>query len=292
MEPGSEGVRLDRFLTQRIRRLTRTRASRLTVVDLDDPNRNLKKSSMVHAGQRLWVRRPIPDANVEPPELDVIYEDRDLLILDKPAGIAIHPTATRFVGTVTHWLKRTFPDAEPAHRLDVETSGILVCGRHAFATRGLQQLFAARGARKLYRAVVEGLPTDEHWVVDRPLGFTTDSEIRLKMGHGDAPAETRFSVVRHGRQRTLVEARPISGRQHQIRVHAAMSGHPLVGDKLYGPDEQYFLRHLDGALEPADWRSLGHSRHALHAASIELTWKGVPRRFEAPWPSSLDALVI
>lgn len=261
------------------------------VIDLDDPERSLKKSSAVRAGQRLWVRRPIPDADVDAPEPTVLHADADLLVLDKPAGLAVHPTATRFKATVTHWLRRLYPDAEPAHRLDVETSGVLVCGRHAFASRALKQLFLARGTHKTYRAVVEGLPADDAWRVDVPLGFE-GGEVRIKMGRGELASETRFAVIRRGHQRALVEAEPITGRQHQIRVHAALGGHALVGDKLYGPSDQYFLRHLDGALSPADYAQLGHTRQALHAASLAFEWKGEARRFEAPWPSELDALVI
>jgi 23S rRNA pseudouridine1911/1915/1917 synthase len=157
--------------------------------------------------------------------------------------------------------------------------------------RTLKRLFAERDTLKTYRAVVEGLPADACWTVDAPLGFE-GGEVRIKMGRGDLPAETRFEVVRRGHRRALVTAQPISGRQHQIRVHAALSGHPLVGDKLYGPDDRYFLRHLEGELGPADFARLGHTRQALHAARIAFDWKGAPRVFESPWPSELDALVL
>ncbi|MCA9547894.1 MAG: RluA family pseudouridine synthase, partial [Myxococcales bacterium] len=215
-----------------------------------------------------------------------------LLVLDKPAGLAVHPTAARFEATVTRWLARHHPEAEPVHRLDVETSGVLVCARHALAHRTLKAAFADRGVHKRYRAVVEGLPEADRWVVDTPLGFDAGSAVRLKMGPGDLPARTAFEVVRRGRRRALIAAEPLTGRQHQIRVHAQLSGHPLVGDKLYGPDERIFLAHLDGAVTPAMWAALGHPRHALHAASVRFEWRGQTRAFEAPWPAELDALVI
>ena len=204
VDPGSDGLRLDRFLSLRIPRLSRTRAARLDVVDLDAPGRPLKKSRAVRAGQRLWARRPVPDADVDPPVPVELFRDRDLLVLDKPAGLAVHPTATRFKATVTHFLAATATDpaapiAEPAHRLDVETSGVLLCGRHRLADRRLKAAFADGRVRKTYRAVVEGEPPDR-WTRAQPLGFDARSAVRLKMGPGDKPARTDFVTVRRGRR--------------------------------------------------------------------------------------------
>ncbi len=111
-----------------------------------------------------------------------------------------------------------------------------------------------------------------------------------KMGKGDLPAVTRLRVISRGPRRSLVEAEPISGRQHQIRVHLALLGHSIVGDKLYGPDENLFLAHLNRALTEAELAVLGHPRQALHAYEVALPWKGEVRRFVAPWPAELDAL--
>ncbi len=298
VDPGSDGLRLDRFLSLRIPRLSRTRAARLDVVDLDDPGRPLKKSQPVRAGQRLWARRPVPDADASPPVPAELHRDRDLLVLDKPAGLAVHPTATRFKATVTHFLAASVTESdaaipEPAHRLDVETSGVLICSRHRLADRRLKAAFAEERVRKTYRAVVEGHPPPR-FTVDQPLGFAEDSAVRLKMGRGDKPATTECVTLRLGRHRdrlrALVEARPTTGRQHQIRVHLALAGHAIVGDKLYGPDEALFLAHLDRPLTEAELARLGHRRHALHAWRLELDYGG-PRCFEAPWPAELDRLL-
>lgn len=301
VDPGSDGLRLDRFLSLRIPRLSRSRAARLEVVDLDAAGGQLKKSQAVRAGQRLWARRPVPDADVTPPTPVELFRDRDLLVLDKPAGLAVHPTATRFRATVTHYLAASMagappdtPIPEPAHRLDVETSGVLICSRHRLADRRLKAAFAADRVRKTYRAVVEGQPP-ESWTVDRPLGFDPHSAVRLKMGLGDKPARTAFATVRRGqhrgRPRALVEARPITGRQHQIRVHLALGGWPIVGDKLYGPDERLFLAHLERPLTADELARLGAPRHALHAWRLELQLDGRRRAFEAPWPAALDRLL-
>ncbi|MCA9526047.1 MAG: RluA family pseudouridine synthase [Myxococcales bacterium] len=294
VDPASAGLRLDLFLSLRIHRLSRARAARLRVVDLDEPDRSLRKSQTVRAGQRLWVERPLPDGDAETSAPVVLHADADLLVLAKPPDLAVHPTASRFVRTVTHWLATTTPEGtprpEPAHRLDVETSGVLVCGRHALAIRALKQLFADQHVQKRYLAVVEGRPAWDETLVDQPLGPATDSAVRIKMGPGDLPAVTALKVVARGGRRSMVEARPVSGRQHQIRVHLALLGHPIVGDKLYGPDEGLFLAHLDRPLDDAELGRLGHPRHALHAAEVALPWRGEVRRFQAAWPAELDAL--
>ncbi|MGK0357746.1 MAG: 23S rRNA pseudouridine1911/1915/1917 synthase [Bradymonadia bacterium] len=293
VDPGCAGWRLDIFLSTRIERLSRTRAAQLIAIDLDDPDRQLKKSSMLRAGMRLFVRRPLPDADATPSEPAILFADDDLLVLDKPPDLAVHPTASRYVRTVTHWIEQTLPGPprpEPIHRLDVETSGVLLCARHAMAVRSLKTAFAERRVSKRYHAVVEGQPPDA-WTSDTPLGFATDSAVRIKIGLGDKAAETRFRVLQRGGRRALVEAIPISGRQHQIRVHLAMAGHPIVGDKLYGPDEQIFLRHIEDGITPDDLARLGHSRHALHAIEIKVDWRGTERCFTAPWPEDLDALI-
>lgn len=295
VDPASDGIRLDRFICRRIARLSRSRAARLDVVDLDDPQRVIKKGQAVRAGQRLWVRRPVPDADARPSSPDILFADADLLVLDKPPDLAVHPTATRFRRTVTWWLAERAaaeerPPAEPAHRLDVETSGVLICGRHGLADRRLKAAFAGRAVDKVYRAVVEGQPPDA-WVVDRPLGFDGRSAVKIKMGPGHQPARTALRTIARGPRRALVEARPISGRQHQIRVHLALSGHPIVGDKLYGPDEGLFLAHLERPLTADEYARLGHTRQALHAWRLTLEWRGRQATFEAPWPAALQALL-
>ena len=294
VDGGAAGQRLDVFLAARIRRLSRSRAARLRVVDLDAPERALKKNDRIRGGQRLWVERPLPDGDAQIVAPVVLHVDDDLLVLAKPPDLAVHPTASRFVRTVTSWLTEVTPAGapkpEPAHRLDVETSGLLICGRHTLALRTLQQLFSGHEVQKRYRAVVEGRPTWDTQIIDQPLGFAQDSAVNIKMGKGDLPAVTRLRVIARGPRRSLVEAEPISGRQHQIRVHLALLGFPIVGDKLYGPDERLFLAHLDRALTEEELAVLGHPRQALHAYEVALPWKGVLRRFVAPWPAELDGL--
>ena len=292
VDPSSDGQRLDRFIASRIVRVSRARASRLHVVDLAAPTIPLKKSASVREGQELWVSRPIPDADVEVPTPKVLVNTEQFVIIDKPAGLAVHPSASRFRGTVTHWLASNpeFHQTKPAHRLDVETSGVLVCTRPPTEFE-MGRIFAEHRAKKTYLAVIEGRPPTEEWVVDTSLGFDEQSTIRLKMGPGSLPAETRFIVRRRGPSRTLVEAHPITGRQHQIRVHLQMSGYPIVGDKLYGPDEHLFIDSRSGPLSEGQLARLGHHRQALHAWKIELPLESGTLSCEAPLPQDLADLL-
>ncbi len=293
VDPSAEGLRLDRFITSRIARVSRARAARLEVIDLDDRGAVMKKSTSVKAGQRLWVKRPMPDGDAEPPPPSIIYEDDHILVLDKPPGLAVHPTATRFKSTVTWWLSRHFPGQpiEPVHRLDVETSGILVCSKSPKVNRRLKAAFAGGLVEKRYLALTRGESSTSSWTVDTPLGFDPSSQVRLKMGLGELPAKTIFRIVETLPAFQWVEALPITGRQHQIRIHLALSGRPIIGDKLYGPDEGLFLAHLERALTAEEYRLLGHHRLALHASEITFTLEDKKFHFQASLPSDLVLLV-
>ena len=178
----------------------------------------------------------------------------------------------------------------PAHRLDVETSGLLVCAQ-SNRLKMVSDAFAERRVHKTYLAVLSGEPEQSEWTVEIPLGFDTSTGIRLKMGRGTLSAETRFRVLRAGTQRSLVQAEPMTGRQHQIRVHAQLSGHALVGDKLYGPEDKLFFASKERPLTEEEWHLLGHTRHALHAWKVVLKLPESTHQFESPLPSDLKQLL-
>lgn len=309
VDPSRDGFRLDRFLASRIARLSRTRVQ--AIVDAGrvrraDSGEVLRRASQrVRAGETLVIQRPAPR---EPPvvmDYAELARDDALLVIDKPAGLPVHPSARYHRHTLTQ-LMRTRLGAghgwEMAHRLDRETSGVMVFGRHGGSATTLKKAFLAREVHKEYRALVRGR-LDGPVRIDMPLGPALGSKIRIKMGpvpveDGGLPAATRVRPLAQGSFRgeaiTLVEALPETGRQHQIRVHLAESGYPLVGDKLYGVDEEKFLRIVEGgrALQELE-EELGLSRHALHAASLTLPHPttGVRVHFSAPWPAELAALL-
>ena len=268
VSPDAHGHRLDRFISDRLERITRARASKLAVYDAADWQ-PLKKSARVKSLQEIVALRPIPDSCSEmlsPPR--VLYENEKWVVLNKPAGWAVHPTASYFRRTIAYWFATQSQfNAVPTHRLDVETSGYLLCSRTKASASLGAELFAKGQLSKSYLAVAQGVSELERWEINVPLGFDVNSEIPIKMGPGALSATTRFEVIERFHGSMLLLAMPKGGRQHQIRVHAWMSGFPLIGDKLYGqPDSVFLEKHARTAVQTKDL--LGHWRHALHALSI------------------------
>ena len=296
VEPNYAGWRLDRYLCEKIRRLSRTRVQTILERSLVS-DRRLKASTRVQAGMTFTLRRR---AQVEPDVPEDIVElhlDAHLLVLDKPAGLPVHPTARYHHNTLVKLLERKHGPAlraDPAHRLDRETSGLLVCGRGAEASRALMRAFQSGEVGKEYLAIVEGQPPGS-WVVDAPIAEGTAAvriAVRIDRRTGK-PARTRFVVeerfTRDGSPFARVRCFPETGRQHQIRVHAREAGFPLVGDKIYGPDPGYFDRFSRRCLEPEAWARLRLPRQALHAARLAFPHPATGARlvFESPLPPDL-----
>ena len=297
VEPNYAGWRLDRYLCEKIRRLSRTRVQRILERSLV-ADRPLKASTRVHPGLTFRLRRRAQVEPDVPQHVVELYLDPHLLVLDKPAGLPTHPTARYHHNTLVKLLERKHGSglrADPAHRLDRETSGLLVCGRGAEASRALMRAFQSGEIHKEYLAVVEGHPPDG-FAVDAPIAEGT-AEVRIAVridARSGKPARTRFLVerrfVRDDAPFAIVRCFPETGRQHQIRIHAREAGFPLVGDKIYGPDPGYFDRFSKRCLEPEAWVRLRLPRHALHAARLEFPHPATGRRlrFESPLPSDLS----
>jgi 23S rRNA pseudouridine1911/1915/1917 synthase len=301
VEPNYEGWRLDRYLREKIRRLSRERVQHLILHRLECADgRRLKPSTRVTAGlafSLLREREPEPEA---PLDFSVVHDDGALLVVDKPAGLPVHPTARYSRNTFTSAARLRFPGRkiDPAHRLDRETSGLLACGGLPAMTIRLKRAFAEGAVAKTYLALAHGHPADARFVVDAPLALTGASAVRVRMHvePSGLPSVTEFEVLGRraaadGSPISLLACHPRTGRQHQIRAHLHHAGFPLVGDKIYGPDELIFDRFTRHELTDDDRGRLRLPRHALHAARLELPHPRTGERvcLEAPLPPDLAA---
>jgi 23S rRNA pseudouridine1911/1915/1917 synthase len=298
VENECHGWRLDRFLHKKIPRLSRTRVQRVIRGECWVDGRVCKPSSVVMPGQVVTFRRPAPVEPEAPRELPLLAGDEFFYAFDKPAGIAMHPTAKFHYSTITSVLREKHPGEalQITHRLDLETSGVLLIARSYEAAVALKRAFARRKVHKKYLAVVHGR-LDGEGVIDLPLGLMQGGLVRVKMAvrapddKGGLPSRTRYKALSHHGDFTLVACWPETGRQHQIRAHLCAIGHPIVGDKLY-PDERIFAEYQDHGWD-AVAEKLALPRHALHAA--ELTFphpvSGEPVTVSSPLPAALAALV-
>jgi len=303
VEPNYAGWRLDKYLCEKIKRASRTRVQGFIERDLVS-ERKLKPSTLVWPGLTFQLRRRMrQEPTVPPPEaLREVYLDDAILVVDKPAGLPIHPTARYHHGTLVSQLTVKHGEdfrADPAHRLDRETSGLVVCGRTLEACQRLVKAFKDGDVEKQYLAVVEGWPSADAFEVDAPIAEGTALiriAVRIDREVGK-PAKTRFRVERRferdGERFSVLRCFPETGRQHQIRIHAQVAGYPLVGDKMYGPDPGYFDRFSKRCLEPEAWERLRLERHALHAAYLAFVHPSTRERvvFESPLPEDLRAFV-
>ena len=294
VENECEGWRLDRFLKKKIPRLSRTRVQRVIRGECWVDGRACKPSTVVMPGMRVTFRRPAPVEPEAPRELPVLLSDDSFYALAKPAGIAMHPTAKFHYSTVTAVLRETFPGEalQITHRLDLETSGVLLIARGYEAAVALKRAFAKRRVHKRYLAIARGR-LDGEGVIDQPLALQVAGLTRVKMEvRADGlPSRTRFRALSHhpSGDCTLVECWPETGRQHQIRAHLCAIGHPIVGDKLY-PDERIFADYQDhGFAAVADRLEL--PRQALHASSLRFPHPltGAEVTVESPLPADLTA---
>jgi 23S rRNA pseudouridine1911/1915/1917 synthase len=300
VEPAFAGWRLDLYLRQKIRRLSREQVQQLIATRLEHggPGR-LKPATRVAAGLRFVLLNDAEPEPAAPSTFAVAYQDDALLVVDKPAGLPVHPNARYLDHTLTALLRAAYPERTPApaHRLDRETSGLLACGRTPAATRALAAAFARGQVAKTYLALAFGTPQEERFCVEAALKLTGASGVRVRM-HAAAdglPSRTDFEVLERraapdGRPLALLVCRPRTGRQHQIRAHLHHAGLRLAGDKIYGPDEMIFDRFTRDALTGADRAALALPRQALHAWRLALRHPvtAEPLNLEAPLPPDLQ----
>ena len=240
--------RLDLFVARRTPSLTRSRVRRLIddgLVTVD--GRTAAKAGVkLGAGQQVQVTVPPPqpiDLEPEAIPLNIVFEDEDLLVVDKPAGLATHPSPGHSRHTLVHAVLAHCPDLSGiggkqrpgiVHRLDKDTSGLIIVAKHDAAHLSLAQQLKERRVEKRYLALVEGRPEPPEGVIDAPIGRHPQHRKRMAVVEGGREARTRYRVVREVAGRSLVEVSPEHGRTHQIRVHLAAIGHPVIGDPMYG----------------------------------------------------------
>jgi 23S rRNA pseudouridine1911/1915/1917 synthase len=289
------GDRLDKLLAEQVTDLSRSAIQRLI-----DANQVLVNSEPVKASYRLrpgdLVVAYVPPSAPEEPAaeaipLRIVYEDQALIVVDKPAGLVIHPAPGHQSGTLVNALLAHYPDlamtgesageARPGivHRLDRDTSGLILVAKSEQVRRALQRQFQAREVNKLYVALLEGHPPAAHGRIEAPLGRDPHHRQRMAVVPGGREAITEYRLLASyaGGDYSLVEAEPKTGRTHQIRVHFASIGHPVVGDKVYGRRRT----------------RLPIERQFLHAQRLGFTHPltGQTLCFEAPLPEDLASVL-
>jgi len=290
---GSDLQRLDKFLVSSIEGFSRSRLQGLIqdgFVKVNGTPAN-KGGQMLEDGDEVEIRIPPATPSDLVPEdipLQVVFEDEHLMVINKPAGMVVHPAAGHASGTLVHAALAHAPEMEGiggeqrpgvVHRLDKDTSGLILMAKDDRTHRWLQDQFRLRKVRKVYLALVDGHPPTPQGRIEAAIG--RDPAHRKQMAvvptqkGRDAVSEyyTRASFPAH----SLLEVHPLTGRTHQIRLHLAFLGCPIVGDLIYGRKKA----------------TLPVSRHFLHAAQLSITLQGEtqPRLFEAPLPVDLQEVL-
>jgi 23S rRNA pseudouridine1911/1915/1917 synthase len=297
--PEYAGLRLDRFLQQRMPRLTRTRAQvivRACAYRADGSRR--KPSEIMRAHDIVYLVRDRFSEPTTPLHFGTVYEDESMLVVDKPAGLPMHPTATYHKHTLSYLLRQQYVGAEfvpqIAHRLDRETSGLVLCGKTAAAERKLKRAFEQHKIRKTYVAIVRGRMPDDAGEIALPLAPVKEGlHVLMEVREDGLTAVTRYRVLARTQTHTLLALSPSTGRQHQLRVHLSSLGHAIVGDKLYGPErEAPFLEYIETGLTPELELRLGMARQALHAYALafEHPASGVACDLRAQFPADMAVL--
>jgi 23S rRNA pseudouridine1911/1915/1917 synthase len=290
------GERLDALLARVYPDLSRSAIQRLIDQgEVSADGKAVRPSFRPSAGQRICLRIPPPtETRLVPRALDlvVVYEDADVLVLDKPAGLVVHPAPGHADDTLANALLARYPDLQIGgalrpgivHRLDKDTSGLLVVAKNDRAMASLVEQMGKRSVLKEYVALVRGDLRVAEGVIDAPIARNPRDRKKMAIVAGGREARTHFRVLERFPGYTLVEARLETGRTHQIRVHFASLGHPLVGDSVYGRP------HEGRPHEGRSGEALGLARQFLHARRLgfALPSTGAEVVFESPLPADLQ----
>ena len=302
-EAAMRGARIDRLLAERFPEITRSRFQRL----LHDGHvtvrgKRVRSAYRILEGDDIHIQLPEPEPSELVPEdipVRIVFEDDDLLVVDKPAGLVVHPAAGNARGTLVHALlfhaQQLSPGTSPlrpgiVHRLDKDTTGLLVVAKNERVHVALAEQLRARAMRREYTAIVWGRVAGEHGQVDAPIGRSlTDRKRMAVRAAGGKPALTLYEVRERLPFCTQLEVRLATGRTHQIRVHLAAVGHPVFGDPTYG-GRATRLTQLATPLRVQAQRALERlPRQALHAVRLSFVHPscGTAMQFESPLPDDL-----
>jgi 23S rRNA pseudouridine1911/1915/1917 synthase len=287
VEQDEDGMRLDRYTAVKVPDLSRSYARQL----IEDAHillngRDARPSALVHTGDVVTVKRPVAQPTDLIPEeipLTIVYEDADVVVVDKPAGMVVHPAPGHLSGTLVNALLARYPDITVSgdlrpgivHRIDRDTSGLLVVARNDRALHHLQAQQQARTMMKVYLAVVEGRFKEPEGVIDAPIGRHSVDRKRMAIIADGRSARTHWRVIEDLGDYTMIEARLETGRTHQIRVHFSYKSRSLVGDPLYGPRKPR--------------TTFGLTRQFLHAHRLGFVLPSTQDwiEFESPLPPDL-----
>jgi 23S rRNA pseudouridine1911/1915/1917 synthase len=298
LESGERLDRLDRYAAEHLQQPRNQIQNWIRQGHLLLNGRPARPSQTVAAGDRIDCDPPeLRDDRVVPErgELAILYEDADLAVLDKPAGLTVHPGAGRSTGTLAHRLLARWPEmagvggpGRPGivHRLDRDTSGVLVVARTAAAYQSLSRAFAGREVGKRYLAIAWGAPRPASGLIEAPIGRHPQRRQEMAVRPGGRPARTGYRTLAAVPPLSLLELDLATGRTHQIRVHLKSLGHPLVGDPIYGEAR---WKAAPRALQPV---LRDFPRPALHAWRLRFRHprSGEDLEFEAPVPADLREL--
>ena len=296
----SHGLRLDRFLASRIPDLSRSRIQALIekgLVELSGIT-HLKSGKRLSAGDRITISVPPPEPLDLIPEkipIDIIFEDQHLIVINKKAGMVVHPGAGNMTGTLVHAVLAKCTDLSGiagkmrpgiVHRIDKDTSGLIIIAKHDKAHWALVDMFKCRKIKKRYLAVILGRIEDRAGLIDLPIGRHPVRRTRMAVVHRHGrPAVTGFKTVKDlGRNCQLVELRLYTGRTHQIRVHMSYMGHPLLGDRTYGGPS---VIEGSGGVEMAVRRQMLHSIHLEFPHPVT----GKQLSLKAPVPGDMKEVI-
>lgn len=296
---GAAGLRLDHFLARWFQSWSRTSMARAIRAGLvtDASGRPLRPSTTLRAGDTVLIRIPGLAASGPPPPLPpILHEDDRVIALAKPPGLMCHPAGERYVYALIGLCRDRWPTAQLdlVHRLDADTSGVILLTKDIEANRALKARLHDEGTLKLYDAIVRGAPAWDETVLEGPIG-PAGGEVRIQMAVRDDGLAARTDAALQATQDSpigpisWVRCRIYSGRTHQIRVHLSHAGHPLVGDRIYGGRPTLFLDWRDDGPTEALRREAGAPRHALHAARIRVPHPdGGWLDLTCPWPDDLS----